>query len=363
MSASSIASAHPGPATEVSSGAYAFYRELCQLAQAQPAQPAQPVTSSSMNRSQPSQTDCHVGAALLPSVTAKKLSRDVCRAYSLVVRYLRELEEAGWIRRRQRRHAPSQIELVINPQSSEFKVQSSEFRVQSSAMHSFPLSTSNPKYMHAAAAENLNSELSENAPGAVVLDSEQIAVSFELAAQFHQRLTGLLAEFGINGRRRETLAQAISELVRDHFDPARAEKVLDDVRKGLEHAKKKQEAGKADNAATVGAAILEDYVLSGGQLVLFPIAPANGSGAGFTKRRPGRPNRRPQVQYTDEQRADAEAKAVVANARRADPLDVPTITAKLARYRDMLARANTDNQRRYLGEAVHALESKLGVTP
>ena len=57
----------PGQTIEVSDGARVFYNELIQLAQA--------ANSSS---TQPSHSP------VLPSVTAKKLSRDVRRAYSLV---------------------------------------------------------------------------------------------------------------------------------------------------------------------------------------------------------------------------------------------------------------------------------------
>lgn len=306
-----------------------------------------------MDRTQPTQSQ-----TVLPSVTAKKIARDVRRAYSLVIAYLGELEGAGWIRRRQRRHAPSQIELIAPPPdlskfiSSKFKVQSSKFRVQSSAMHSFPLSTNKDKYLHAAAA-NLNSELSGNelsepstqpdAQDGIGLDVETIAVSFEVAAQFHQRLTALLAEFGINGRRRNDLAQSIVELVRDHFSEERAAKILDDVRKGLEHARKKEAAGLADNAAMVGAAILEDYVYNGGQLVLFPIPGVD------KKAKPRRTNargfRRQQVEYTDEQREQAQEEARTQNAKvNADPAQ---LRVRLADYQSRLQRARDDKSRTY----------------
>lgn len=314
--AQDVANSHT-PTVEVSDGARAFYDELCQLAQRDQA-------SSSIHGTQPTHS------TVLSSVTAKNLSRDVHRAYSLVIQYLRELEQAGWITRQQRRHQPSQIQLV-NPQSSEFKVQSSEFRVQSSAMHSFPLSTNKSKYMHAAAEMNFElsgNELSENANAsdapAMVVNTEQIALTFEVAADFHKRLLGLLAEFNINGRRREQLAQAIIKLVENHFDPARIDKVLADVRAGLEHAKKKQEVGQADNAATVGAAILEDYIATGGQLVLFPIQQPKPQGAPQTAtpaqakgaRGNGRTYQRQQVVYTDEMRAAAREKAKAQLAAR-----------------------------------------------
>jgi len=268
--------------------------------------------------------------------TARELASRTCTAYSYVVTFLRELEAAGWIERQQAKHGPTEFRFlqhavavapshgeplpvapapeqgmqtqeptapdplaVVEVQSSEFRVQSSKFRVQSSnGKASEEVRTGKDSY--AAAASNLN---------------------FELLADFRNRLTQLLAEFDINGRKRTSLVEAITALVARQFGLEKAQDVLAEVRRGLEHAKAKQAAGLVQSAAAVGTVILADYAETG-QMHLFPIPSSAGSagsaakdgankpaGAAERRSRNGRTYRHGQVIFTDEQRQQAEAEA------------------------------------------------------
>lgn len=153
-------------------------------------------------------------------------------------------------------------------------------------------------------------------------------LNFELLADFRRRLLALLAEFNINGRKRQELCDAITALVIKHFDADQSEKVLAEVRRGLETTKARAAAGLVRSVPGVGIKILEEYAETG-QMVLFempaevtPEAAERNRQAEREKmrqlERTGAKFRRPQASYTDEerQRKQEEARQRLA-ARRA----------------------------------------------
>lgn len=89
-------------------------------------------------------------------------------------------------------------------------------------------------------------------------------------AAFRGRLSKLLWEFGIVGRKREVLADSICALVKDCLSADRLQQVLADCRAQLEHARLRQQRGLVANASAVGIIMLQDYARTG-QMSLFAI--------------------------------------------------------------------------------------------
>lgn len=275
--------------------------------------------------------------------------QDLCAptqtAYPLVVKYLNELEDAGWLTRRRQKYGPTEIhmrapELVapaqgdaeqqepVAPAAANGSVEPSEPNEpgelnRESSQSSESSESSFEKVhkvheVHASASEVRTS--TENQMQASMHAANLNFVNFEPLAEFRQRLMNLLAEFNINGVRRTRVCDAICALVISHFGVDRAEECLAEVRRGLEHAKARETAGLAKSAALVGAAILEDYAETG-QMHLFPI-PAVSAGApsktAAQRGKNGRTFRREGTTYTDERRAAAEEEARQRLAARAE---------------------------------------------
>lgn len=273
--------------------------------------------------------------------------QDLCAptqtAYPLVVKYLNELEDAGWLTRRRQKYGPTEIhmrapELVapaqgdaeqqepvapaaangwVEPTGPNEPTELSEPSQESSESSNRESSQSSQSSfekvhkvheVHASASEVRTS--TENQMQACMHAANVNSVNFEPLAEFRQRLMNLLAEFNINGVRRTRVCDAICALVISHFGVDRAEECLVEVRRGLEHAKARETAGLAKSAALVGAAILEDYAETG-QMHLFPI-PSSAAQAGkptAAQRGKSSRTRLGQVEYTDERRAAAEEEA------------------------------------------------------
>jgi hypothetical protein len=202
-------------------------------------------------------------------------------------------------------------DLSIKAPESGLKVQSSEFKVQSSTMHSVQVRTSNSESLHACmhADQNLN---------------------FELLADFRKRVNNLLAEFGIGNPKRTALAGHIVALAAKSFSAERAEEILADMRKAQERTAARKDV---KSAPAVMVKILEDYAETG-QMVLFeapPDVPVQGSDDAARKRAErerkaaesqqtsGRTFRRPQVAYTDDERAEKQRLAAQRLAGKVQP--------------------------------------------
>lgn len=146
------------------------------------------------------------------------------------------------------------------------------------------------------------------------------AARFELLADFRKRVLAVIYEFGIAGRKRQVLCDAIVALAAKHFTVERAEEILADLQRAKESAAARQRVGLVRSLPAVGICILEEYAETG-QMVLFEMPPEQPAGAEAQQRAErerrqsaaqqarGKSFRLPQETYTDDDRARKEEEA------------------------------------------------------
>lgn len=283
----------------------------------------------------------HAGGDALTTTNAK-LAKALSCAYPLVVRWMQELEAGGWISRKQNKQQDTMVhllraggaqlmsvaptgELPVAPdvQTNDMNFVNTVDRQssQSSCLGAAQSSQSSQSSRASALISDSVRTTEVNQASSMQAAADLNSVNFELLADFRKRVLAVIYEFGIAGRKRQMLCDAIVALAARHFTVERAEEILADLRRAKESAAVRQRVGLVRSLPAVGICILEEYAETG-QMVLFempaetPATPEEAERKRQAEREKMRQReasgakfRRPQAAYSEADRLKAEEEA------------------------------------------------------